>query len=777
MKAASATAMWPKASFAQPPAVVVGACGHGLALIRALHAHAVPVIVLEANHALPGVRTRLAQVHMVPSIHGEDLVDTLAALRQTIDCPGSPVLFLTNDSMVRTLGKHWPTLQGQYALSWAASRERLTPLLDKPTLELRCREAGVAYPATFVLRHRSEVAAAAQEIGFPMIAKPAQPLSGFKTALPGSVAELQALVDRFEGDLPFLVQQFIPGDDRSIFFSALYLDRGRELARFDGHKLRSRPMGHTSIAESFADDTVHAQTRLFFDGLDLSGPVSLEFKRDAEGRLWVIEPTVGRTDFWIGLCIENGVNLLYVEYCHQAGLALPAQTQRDEAVWFNEERDPTGRLWLTGSQPPSLGRRRATYVYLHGPDPGPARAFLATAASYYAQAAGRRLRGWFSPTLAGDHTPPRAETATAQKFSSFDALPPALAAVSGRSEGGSVFETKDWFEVLDRSCPVPDAAALLVGVQDRSATTLLPLRKYADGHIESLSNYYAALYGPLTSDPQQAPRQAEVIARQLADDGVPTLRLHPVDPETPFWRAFIDALRQHGFWVDRYFTFGNWYHPCVGQRWDDYLAQRPSRLRHTIVRTQVKLQRDPAFRLRVLGADATMAEVEHAVNAFKLVYARSWKGSEPHPTFIDNLCRMAHRNGWLRISLCELNEQPVSAQLWLVFGKVASIFKLAYDQRYAKRGVGTIASAAMWAHVLDVDKVDEVDFLAGDDTYKAEWMTSRRQREGIVAFRKASGAGVALATAHYGTRLIKQVLPADMGKSARRTPPRQSPPT
>jgi len=83
----------------------------------------------------------------------------------------------------------------------------------------------------------------------------------------------------------------------------------------------------------------------FFDGLNLSGPVSLELKRDADGTLWVIEPTVGRTDFWLGCCIANGVDLPYLEYCHQAGLALPRTRQRHSYVWVNAERDPLSMLW------------------------------------------------------------------------------------------------------------------------------------------------------------------------------------------------------------------------------------------------------------------------------------------------------------------------------------------------------------------------------------------------------------------------------------------------
>jgi predicted ATP-grasp superfamily ATP-dependent carboligase len=378
--------------YPQPPAVVVGACGHGLAVMRALHEGAVPIIALEANPALPGNRTRLAKVLHVPDINGPGLITALQSLHERIRCPANPVLFLTNDTMVRTVGEHWGALDGHFALSWADTRSALLPLLQKPALESRCNAVGLNYPETFVIRSPADVAEAVLAIGFPMIVKPSRPLSRFKTALPGSQQELRALVERLESDLPFLVQQFVPGDDTHIYFSALYLDRGKVCARFDGHKLRSRPLGHTTIAESASDDNVFAHTCRFFDGLGLSGPVSLELKRDGHGRLWVIEPTVGRTDFWLGLCTANGVNLPLTEYHHQCGATPPMTRQSDAAVWFNEDRDPLGRVWVARHAGGGMRGRRSTYTFLNRGDPAPAIAFLRRTAIALLRSATRPLR-------------------------------------------------------------------------------------------------------------------------------------------------------------------------------------------------------------------------------------------------------------------------------------------------------------------------------------------------------------------------------------------------
>ena len=56
--------------FDQPPAVVVGLCGHGLSLIQALNEGQIPVIALETNLELPGVHTKLATLVRVSDING-----------------------------------------------------------------------------------------------------------------------------------------------------------------------------------------------------------------------------------------------------------------------------------------------------------------------------------------------------------------------------------------------------------------------------------------------------------------------------------------------------------------------------------------------------------------------------------------------------------------------------------------------------------------------------------------------------------------------------------
>jgi predicted ATP-grasp superfamily ATP-dependent carboligase len=376
---------------AAPAAVVVGLCGHGLAVTKALGKSGIETYALESNQRRPGVHTRHARVLPCADINGKGLLDALRSIRRRFD--EAPVLFLTNDRMVRNVAEGWESLRSEYLLSWHACRQPIVALLDKSNLEARCKAVGLSYPASRLVANEADVAAVGAELEFPIVVKPVRPLGRFKVLRLQSVEELRRIVERHDSDLPFLVQRCIEGGDEALSFCALYLAGGKEVARFDGRKIRSFPpaLGGTVAAESNPDPEVHAATRTFFDGLSLSGPVSLEVKRDAAGRLWVIEPTVGRTDFWVALCIANGVNLPAIEYREVVGSSSETRTQDDRYRWFDTERDPLcyARYMLSSKR----GKwRSAVFPYLDWTDPRPLLAAVGVSIGSLASRAMRRLR-------------------------------------------------------------------------------------------------------------------------------------------------------------------------------------------------------------------------------------------------------------------------------------------------------------------------------------------------------------------------------------------------
>lgn len=356
----------------KPPAVLVGLCAHGLGQARDLHRAGIQVHALEADKNIPGTHTNSATIHWVGCINGPGLIKSLQQVALQLNSRHKPVLFLTNDRMVRTIGEHAEEISRHYHLSWAHCAHTILNLLSKDHIEQRCQTVGLNYPKSVLLTDAATLEHDLASLKPPIILKPTQPLSLFKTLVLDSTAAIKEHQSLVEQCLPVLAQEFIPGDDPKIRFGALYLEHGKVLARFEGRKLLSRPMGHTVIGVSEPHDRIHELTLKFFDGLDISGAVSLELKEAPDGSFWVIEPTVGRTDFWAGLCTANGVNLPVIEYAAQTGKTIPDTRQVTRAIWINTERYPRALLWLLGHEPARLLRQRLHDVYFDLKDIKPA---------------------------------------------------------------------------------------------------------------------------------------------------------------------------------------------------------------------------------------------------------------------------------------------------------------------------------------------------------------------------------------------------------------------
>lgn len=303
-----------------------------------------------------------------------------------------------------------------------------------------------------------------------------------------------------------------------------------------------------------------------------------------------------------------------------------------------------------------------------------------------------------------------------------------------------VFETEAWFANLlahgfERP-PHKNWEWKLPALQHGHAAHLHLMQQSPGEPLAALSNYYSCLYGPVGSveairDLSAPQWQAAVQAlRQLA--GASVLRLQPLDAESAWLAGLQNGLRAAGYWSDRFFCFGNWYQPVPDGGFGVYWQQRPSALRHSVERGRRRLDHAGAWRIEIHTGDAAGLDV--ALAAYQTVYAQSWKQPEPCPGFMPGLVHTAAHEGWLRLGVLWLGEQPLAAQVWLVHGGKANIYKLAYVKGQDRLSPGSILTAALMEHVMDVDGVQEVDFLSGDDAYKRDWMAQRRERVGLVAF-------------------------------------------
>ena len=340
-----------------------------------------------------------------------------------------------------------------------------------------------------------------------------------------------------------------------------------------------------------------------------------------------------------------------------------------------------------------------------------------------------------------------------------DAIDPDIcAALDQVSLGATFFGSLAWFALLARTAMLPGTQArfLVLWKNDGGEPMCMPFLRKVAGVVrrtEALSNFYSCLFEPVAR-PAATHELAIEFSRYLQRmrPGTDVVDLRPLDAQSGFFREMQQALADNGFWTDTYFCFGNWYLELAGQDFAAYFQTRPSQLRNTWRRARKKLEQR-SLKIEIVSENS--ARLDAAIANYEAIYNSSWKHPEPFPDFIPGMCRMAADRGWLRLGVLSLDGQAVAAQIWFVKDGIASIFKLAYIEEYAKQSVGTVLTAELMRHTIDEDKVAVVDYLSGDDAYKKDWMSHRRERLGIVAFNKRRPLGVLAAARHFGARVLK----------------------
>ena len=322
---------------------------------------------------------------------------------------------------------------------------------------------------------------------------------------------------------------------------------------------------------------------------------------------------------------------------------------------------------------------------------------------------------------------------------------------------GDINTTPMWFDVLQKTVFPSDDGVRYHYHTDGKETVLLPLRRSTSGWgiktLESFGNFYTTLYAPLqTSNIGNRALRHLLAAAVKEHGGAHVMLFAPLDSDAPSFDQLYNEIKAIGWIPFSFFCFGNWFLKVDGD-WQSYLRGRSANLRSTINRMTKKFT----------GAGGTLevikdsTNIEQAIAAFEEVYSSSWKIPEPYPEFIPALIRRMAEKGMLRLGIARLGTQAIACQLWIVTGKKASIFKVAYHEDYAEYSPGTVLTAHLLHHVIDDDHVTEVDFLKGDDKYKRIWMSHRRERRGIVAYNPATFIGLVLLAKERMGRMARSI--------------------
>jgi D-aspartate ligase len=303
---------------------------NGLAAIRSLGRAGIPVLAVDHRPSALGFRSRYARAVPSPDpvIDSEAFVEVLAGQE-----PG--VLLPTHDPPLNAVARHADRLDGfRFPFPGWDVLERIQ---DKRGQLEAAAGAGVDIPQTGHPGSATEARAAADELGYPVLVKPADPV-GFKRRFERQAfrAETGAEVERAYGDAEEfrpMVQELIPGGDDELYTLGSYLRAdGEPLGLFSGRKLKQVPplVGTCRVGESvWVQDVVDAGLRLL-RALGFHGISQVEFKRDPrDGRFKLMEVNP-RLWQWHGLAAACGVDLPLIAYRDLAGEEVPPASMNGE---------------------------------------------------------------------------------------------------------------------------------------------------------------------------------------------------------------------------------------------------------------------------------------------------------------------------------------------------------------------------------------------------------------------------------------------------------------
>ena len=326
-------------------------------------------------------------------------------------------------------------------------------------------------------------------------------------------------------------------------------------------------------------------------------------------------------------------------------------------------------------------------------------------------------------------------------YKQWDQLPCSAHALFLKGEQKSLFLSRIWLENITTHALAENQSILLACVEENdSLLAILPMIKTSQGRhskqssLSSLSTKFTSLYSLLISDSNKeailtclADGLANSLTTNQAQTPTASILFEPIDTNDDDIIRLRQLMESCGFQSHSYFRFYNWTHTLKGQSFDQYMAERPTHLRNTIKRKQRKLEREHNYEIRLYKED----NINQALIDYDIIYTASWKTNEFFSDFTPALVKNLSRLSWLRLAILYINEQPAAAQIWFVLHAKANIYRLVFNEQWKSYSPGSILTEFLMRHVIDIDKVTEIDFLTGNENYKQDWMTIRRERFGI----------------------------------------------
>lgn len=265
--------------------------------------------------------------------------------------PDRPALYYQTDGALLAVSRCREQLSSEFRFV-LPPHDLVEDTVDKARFAELATALGLPAPPARVLRWRGEPAPA-YELHFPLVLKPLTRLGypplqadlgmrgkAVKADSPRDLATLWPSLQAAQVDV--LAQELVYGLESAIESYHSYVDAGGEtVAEFTGVKVRTLPpeFGHSTAVEISAAPDVLAAGRKATGRLGVRGVVKIDYKRDGDGRLWLLEVNP-RFTLWHHLAAAAGLNIPAIVHADLTGRPRPVvRRPRIGARWCDVLED------------------------------------------------------------------------------------------------------------------------------------------------------------------------------------------------------------------------------------------------------------------------------------------------------------------------------------------------------------------------------------------------------------------------------------------------------
>lgn len=320
---------------------------------------------------------------------------------------------------------------------------------------------------------------------------------------------------------------------------------------------------------------------------------------------------------------------------------------------------------------------------------------------------------------------------------------------------GNAFVTPEWFLAWLRRCGEGwEPRVAVIRTADGALRGILPLVGSNSGRRPRLRSCPGDLFHPVA-----AARDEEAVAIAAAPAVAPrrrgprSLLLENVEAGGGWWQALAEASPAPLATVQRAESALPFVE-VAGLSWDEYLAGRSRQLRSQLGRKLRSLRREHPVEFRRTRRSGEVARDLETL--FKLHDAR-WAGRPGSSALADPTIRAFHlefataalERGWLRLSVMEVDGEPVAVLYgWLIGGRW-SYYQAGFDPAWARHSPGFLLLAETIREAIEDESI-EYDMLLGEEAFKSRFATSSRAVQTVFLARRghpshiSSAAGVRL---------------------------------